>query len=142
MFSSMRPFLLPIGIVATLLIVGSLWFAPQLWQQPLSFLGAHEEHQSLEPVDAATLAGHPGLYYLDASHLNGTINPSSYSAYADLVDEQQMDADSVIYTDKNLPSPTPVVVPTLPAFVSSVAAGLGLTNSGTASKVSLAIVAG
>ncbi|MEZ4530554.1 MAG: hypothetical protein R2855_05935 [Thermomicrobiales bacterium] len=142
MFSHFRALLVPLGIISLVAILLSVVFTPSLWRAPLAFLGQHQESQSFTPIDATTLAGQTGLYYLDASHLIGTINTARYSAYADLVEEGQLDSDSVIYTNKNLPTPTPVVVPTLPAFISSVEAGLGLTGGGTSGKVSLAVKTG
>jgi hypothetical protein len=55
---------------------------------------------SLDPAlradlnDADTLGGHDAAYFLDASHLTGTVDPARFSAYADLVAEVKIGTGS------------------------------------------------
>lgn len=96
------------------------------------------------PIDADTLASHPGLYYLDAANITGVIDPQHFSAYDSLVKEGKIADGSEIMTDQNLPTsqsttPSDQLNQT---FVKSIEAGLGLVNAGTATKVQLNVVTG
>lgn len=57
-----------------------------------------------QSVDAATLVGHDGLYYLQAGNLIGTIANEHFSAYDNLVSEGKIDDGSTILTDDDLTS--------------------------------------
>ena len=107
-----------------------------------------------KPIDAATLAGKSGLYYLDAANLTGVIDPKRFSAYDSLVAEGKIDSGSVIQTDKNS-TPTPsstssnldeeldgLRVEMAQEYVSSVEAGLGLAGGGGSGATQLNVVPG
>ncbi len=60
-----------------------------------------------QPLDATTLLGQDGLYYLQAGNLVGTIATDRFSAYDDLIDEGRIPANSRLLTDQDLPLSTP-----------------------------------
>ncbi len=53
------------------------------------------------PLDAATLVGQNGLYYLNAANFIGTLATDRYSAYEDLIAEDKIPVWSTLLTDKD-----------------------------------------
>ena len=108
--------------------------------------------QQNEPIDAQTLDGHPGLFYLDAANLTGVISTNLFSAYDSLVDEGHIADESGIITSEMLNQALadfrnrsgqdePVQIVTQ-SQLSSIKAGIGLAGGGNKGDVRLDVVAG
>jgi hypothetical protein len=100
-------------------------------QLPLSMI----PHGAGSKLDAATLAGHPGLYFLDAGNLTGVLSTDHFSAYQDLAAEGKIAVDSTLITDHNFPVGNP-------GTITGIATGLGLTGGGTGGAVTIKLVPG
>src|SRR5690606_35381449 len=55
--------------------------------------------ESAHPINAATLNGNPGLFYLDADNITGEISTGKFSAYDDLVAEGIIPDGSKLITE-------------------------------------------
>lgn len=102
--------LLAFGLMVVV-VIGLLVFNPSrqmvldmagVGQPKTASIDPHEVAQILresETIDASTLVGHDGLYYLQAGNLIGTIASKQFSAYDDLVAEGKIGEGSTILTD-------------------------------------------
>src|SRR5690606_21320982 len=94
-------------------LLGLLFFQPTR-QLVAGLLGTNDQpidRQNLSqllqqtPLNATTLVGQGGLYYLDAGNLVGTLATERFSAYDDLVDEGHISAGSKLLTDNDQNNP-------------------------------------
>ncbi len=94
-----------IGLTIAMLVIGAITLSPPTHQRVAGLFGtqltSHTPQDFMSsgtPIDAATLNGHPGLHYLQAHDLVGTISPALYSAYQDLVAGGQILAGTSLLT--------------------------------------------
>lgn len=112
------------------LVAGLFDTKPPLDQQAFDQLLA-----TTKSLDATTLLGKPGLFYLDAGNLVGQLSVDRYSAYDDLVDEGKIPSGAKIITDKDdrtdtdqpETGPSPVYSPPSPPLEGSSSSTISLT---------------